>query len=595
MPDHAASHPVSRRSMNTAAFAFPLNVYARLLELREGRVDYLHYGVFEAPDEPVTVAQQRASDLMWQALPGPCRLLEVGVGLGTTLARLRAAGYEATGITPDAAQIQAARERCAGTIAVEQSRLEDFDRGAGQWQALLFQESGQYIAPVALFEAADRLLHEGASSIVVMDEFALDRREDGDHGLHALGAFCALAARRGWTLTKRVDLSRQARPTLDYLRSGLETLAQPLAADLGIAHEELATLAASIRRYQRLYDEGVYGYALLRFDRAARPEDRLVETGPAQAPAMRQLFSDVFRHEMSPEHWHWKYGDGRGRGIALMRGDRMLAHYGGVTRRVLCRGEAVLASQSCDVMVDQRGRSGLVRHGPMAQVASTFLETQLGWGQPHRLGFGFPSDRAFGAAERLGLYAAVDTVMRASWPPAARSASASEVAEELRAADLAPGGRRCAAVDGLWHGMAESLRDAIVGVRDSAWLHHRYFARPGVSYRAFYLRRRWTRRPVGVVVLRRHERHLEVLDLVGPPTAFAALIAQARRHAADAALERVDCWITTSQLHLLSAIDPPAFTATPMGITVPANVHTPGPVDDLRGRWFLLAGDADFT
>jgi hypothetical protein len=32
-----------------------------------------------------------------------------------------------------------------------------------------------------------------------------------------------------------------------------------------------------------------------------------------------------------------------------------------------------------------------------------------------------------------------------------------------------------------------------------------------------------------------------------------------------------------------------------MGITVPANVHTPGPVEDLKDRWFLLAGDADFT
>jgi hypothetical protein len=580
--------------MSTAAFAFPLNVYARLLELREGRADYLHYGVFDAPDEPVLVAQQRASDLMHDVLPGPCRLLEAGIGLGTTLARLRAAGYDACGITPDTAQIQAARERHGDTLAVVPSRLEDFDRDAGQWQALLFQESAQYIPPVALFEAADRLLHDGPATIVVTDEFALDRREDAHQGLHALAAFCALAARRGWTLAKRIDLSQQVRPTLDYLLRGIGESGDRLVADLGITRDRLAALAESLRRYQRLYDQGVYGYALLRFDRAAKPPDRLVEMGPQHAAAMRQLFADVFRHEMTPEHWHWKYGEGRGRGIGLMRGERMLAHYGGVTRRVLCRGEPVLASQSCDVMVDQRGRAGLVRHGPMAQVASTFLETQLGWGQPHRLGFGFPSDRAFGAAQRLGLYAAVDTVMRAAWP-AAVSRSGFQVAEDLRPDDLAPGGRRRARVDGLWRQMAESLRDAVLGVRDAAWLHHRYFGRPGVAYDVVYLRRRWTRRPVGLVVLRRQERHLEVLDLVGPPTAFPALIALARQRAADAALERVDCWVTASHLHLLSGIDPPSFTATPMGITVPANVHTPGPVEALKDRWFLLAGDADFT
>jgi hypothetical protein len=580
---------------STAAFAFPLNVYARLLELREGRVDYLHFGVFESPDEPVHQAQQRASELMWAALPPPCRLLEVGTGLGTTLARLRMSGYSAIGITPDGAQIEAAHERHDGSVAIVPSRLEDFDRDAGQWQALLFQESAQYIRPVALFEAADRLLHDGPSTLVVTDEFALDRRDDTHHGLHALNAFCALAARRGWTLTKRTDLSQQARPTLDYLLRGLAEFGPRLAADLNVKPGQLAELAVALRRYQRLYAEGIYGYALLRFDRDGRPGERLVETEAAatHVAAMRQLFADVFRHEMTPEHWQWKYGDGRGRGVALMRGERMVAHYGGVTRRVLSRGEPVLASQSCDVMVDRRGQAGLVRQGPMAQVASTFIEQQLGWGQPHRLGFGFPSDRAFGAAERLGLYEAVDAVTRASWPAAAPSGR--EVAEPLHAADLLPGGRRRAAVEGLWRQMAESMREQVVCVRDADWLHHRYFARPGIAYEAFYLRRRWTRRPVGVVVLRRHEGHIDVLDLVGPPAAFPALIAQARRHAAGLGLQRVDCWITVSQLHLLSAIDPPAFSATPLGITVPTNVHTPGPVDELKGRWFLLAGDADFT
>ena len=578
---------------STATFAFPLNVFARLLELREGRVDHLHFGIFESPDEPVLQAQRRASDLLWQALPPPCRLLEVGTGLGTTLARLRASGYQATGITPDGAQIHAAHERHDGAVLIEAARLEDFKHDAGLWQALLFQESAQYVSPVAIFDAADRLLHDGPSTLLVMDEFALDRRDDSHHGLHAQGAFIALAARRGWALTKRIDLSQQARPTLDYLLQGIAEYGPRLRADLNVPQEQLDELAASLGRYQRLYAEGVYGYALLRFDRAAKPADRLVETGVAHASAMRQLFADVFRHDMTPEHWQWKYGDGRGRGVALMHGDRMVAHYGGVTRRVLCRAEPVLASQSCDVMVDRRGQAGLVRHGPMAQVASTFLEQQLGWGQPHRLGFGFPSDRAFGAAERLGLYAAVDAVTRASWPAAARSGG--EVAEPLQAADLLPGGRRRAAVDGLWRGMAASMREAVICVRDADWLHHRYFARPGISYEAFYLGRRWTRRPVGVVVLRRHEGHLEVLDLVGPPAAFPALIAQARHHAAELRLQRVDCWITVSQLHLLSTIDPPAFSATPLGITVPANVHTPGPVEELKDRWFLLAGDADFT
>ena len=572
--------------MTTAEFAFPLNVYARLLELREGRVDHLHYGVFDAPDEPVLAAQQRAIGLLCGALPAPCRLLQVGIGLGATLARLRGAGHAAVGITPDAAQIAVARARHGQAIEVEQSRLEDFHRDAGQWQALLFQESGQYIAPVALFDAADRLLHDGPSTLVVMDEFALARRQDGHEGLHALDAFLALAARRGWTLARQLDLSRQAQPTLDYLLHGIREAADRLVAELGVTHEQLATLAEALERYRHLYREGVYGYGLLRFERARKPVDRLVEMDAARAGAMRQLFGEVFGHAMSPEHWHWKYGNGRGRGVALMQGERMLAHYGGVTRRMLCRGEPVLASQICDVMVDPRARAGLSRRGPMAQVAATFLETQLGWGQPHRIGFGFPSDRAFGAAERLGLYSAADAMSRAFWPPAPRSGT--DAAEVLQPPDLGPQGRHRAVVDGLWRQMAQALGHAVVGVRDADWLSHRYFARPGVAYELFLL-------PQGLVVLRHHERHLEVIDLVGPPAAFPALVAQARQRALDCGLERVDCWITSSQLPLLAGIDPPSFGAMPLGVIVPANVHTPGPVEELKNRWFLLAGDADFT
>ncbi len=93
------------------AFSFPLNVYAHLLQQVEGQADYLHFAVFEPGQNDVRRAQERASELLWQALPPPCRLLEVGIGLGTTLARLRAAGYDAHGITPEPAQIDAAHAR----------------------------------------------------------------------------------------------------------------------------------------------------------------------------------------------------------------------------------------------------------------------------------------------------------------------------------------------------------------------------------------------------------------------------------------------------------------------------------------------------
>lgn len=576
-------------------FAFPLNVYARLLELREGRVDYLHYGIFESLDEPVLAAQERASALLWQALPAPCKLLEVGIGLGTTLSRLRAAGYQACGITPDASQVEFARQRHGADLPAVVSRLEDFEQQAGQWQAMLFQESAQYIHPMALFEAAQRLLWDGPATLVVMDEFALQRSAAGHDGLHQLDHFCALAARMGWQLVQRTELSHKAAPTLDYLSRHTAAMQPRLMAELGVTTAELAGLDASNQRYQANYRQGVYGYALLRFERSASPAQHLVQAVPGHEATVRSLFSDVFGHTMSAEHWRWKYGEGRGRAIGLSRDGALLTHYGGVSRRISYFGEPALACQVCDVMVSAEANSALHRRGPIYQTAATFLELEIGWGQPHRVGFGFPTDRAFGVAHRQGLYDGVDSVVCASWP-ASDKPHASRCSQEVLAN---PGEsldeHQRQVIDGLWQRMVEALPQVIAGVRDADWVQHRYLMHPSFRYELRLLRHAWTRRAIGLLISRRHERHLEVLDLIAAPADFGELITLARQQAAAQGLERVECWITQSQLGCLSAIDAEQCTVTPLNITVPSNAHTPGPaVEEVRNHWFLMAGDTDF-
>jgi hypothetical protein len=576
-------------------FAFPLNIYARLLELREGRVDYLHYGIFESPDEPVLAAQERASAQLWQALPPPCRLLEVGIGLGTTLSRLKAAGYQARGITPDASQVDFARQRHGSDLPVAVCRLEDFNQGAGEWQAMLFQESAQYIDPMALFEAAQRLLCEGPATLVVMDEFALQRSADGHEGLHQIDHFCALASRMGWRLVQRTELSRQAAPTLDYLLRHTTELQQRLMEDLDVTPDQMAGLDASNRRYQRHYRNGVYGYALLRFERDSRPAQHLLQVVPEHEAAARALFSAVFGHSMSAAHWQWKYGEGRGRAIGLLRDGRLLTHYGGVSRRISYFGAPALACQVCDVMVSPEANTALHRRGPIYQTAASFLEHEIGWGLPHRVGFGFPTDRAFAVAHRQGLYDAVDSVVCASWP-ASDKPHAARCSQELVAGHgqaLHEGERL--AIDGLWQRMAAALPQVMVGVRDADWVQHRYLMHPSFRYELRLLRHAWTRQPIGLLVSRSHEQHLEVLDLVGAPANFNELITLARQQAAAQGLQRVECWITQSQLSCVSSIDADQCTVTPMNITVPANAHTPGPaIEELRDRWFLMAGDTDF-
>ena len=222
---------------------------------------YLHYGLFEHPGDRLVFAQERSTELLLSRLPPPpCRILDVGIGLGTTTAWLRLKGYEAFGITPDEHQIAMAREkyeglpfRCAAFETLESDRTFD---------VLLFQESSQYIDSEALFAKAATL----APRVLVIDEFAL-QPIDEEGALRSLEGFLAAAARHGFKVAEELDLSAKAAPTMDYFTDRIPAYRDRLIADLGITDEQLEHLIESGVKYRQRYADGVYGYRLVDLER----------------------------------------------------------------------------------------------------------------------------------------------------------------------------------------------------------------------------------------------------------------------------------------------------------------------------------------
>ena len=193
-------------------FYYPLNVFMHILTHEEGDVPYLHYGLFEHPGQSLAQAQERSTELLLSRLPAPpARLLEAGIGLGTTLHRLTRMGYDVVGITPDEKQIAAVHERYAGSVDARCVAFEQFPI-PDRFDAVFFQESSQYIDARALFAKAREL----TSHVIVLDEFAL--RPGGT--LHRYDDFLAAADAHG-------------------IESG--------------------------RRYRQANDDGTYGYRLLQF------------------------------------------------------------------------------------------------------------------------------------------------------------------------------------------------------------------------------------------------------------------------------------------------------------------------------------------
>ena len=224
-----------------------------ILAHEEGAVRHLHYGLFERADDTLLDAQERSTELLLSRLPPPpASLLEVGIGLGTTLARLLSLGYEADGITPDAHQIA-----MATALPVRCAAFETFDPGR-TYDAIVFQESSQYIDAETLFTRAAAL----APRVIVLDEFAL-QSIDEEGALHSLQRFRKAASRHGFTVTEELDLSAKAAPTMDYFTDRIPAYREELISDLGITNEQIEHLIDNGVKYRERYARGLYGYRLL--------------------------------------------------------------------------------------------------------------------------------------------------------------------------------------------------------------------------------------------------------------------------------------------------------------------------------------------
>ena len=239
-------------------FYYPLNVFMHILGHEEGGARYLHYGLFENENESIAAAQEHSTDLLLAHLPPPpARVLDVGTGLGTTLARLTDLGYEATGITPDEKQVAMVRSVHGDRVRVVNIAFENlFPQG---FDVVFFQESAQYIKPAALFAKA----REVTNTVLVLDEFSTAAGQP----LHLYSAFLEAASAYRFVKREEIDLSARAAPTVAYFPERIAKYRRSLIDDLGVSDQQIDDLLASGKRYGEMYAKGTYVYRFLRFER----------------------------------------------------------------------------------------------------------------------------------------------------------------------------------------------------------------------------------------------------------------------------------------------------------------------------------------
>lgn len=318
------------------------------------------------------------------------------------------------------------------------------------------------------------------------------------------------------------------------------------------------------------------------FRKAAVPRWQVRHVRTTDFDEIATLFQEVFGHPISRELWSWKYANGHGNGVVAARHGALIAHYGGMYRDVMLCGKPDWVFQICDVMVHPKERGVMTRQGPFLLTAATSAEI---YGP---LGFGFPNARAMEVAAKMGLYAEVGQMSEVRWVP-----SAPRFRLRTRLQPVVRGHAASQAlVESMWVAMANDLQRDVVGVRDWAFVEHRYFNHPHNQYEVLAVTSRLTGKPLGLMVLRRMEAMCELVDVITPLDNLPLLIDQARRLTGMWGLPYLYCWITKNHLSRFLAT---GGQEVALNVSIPTSCWTDDPrADVFKDRWWLMSGDTDF-
>lgn len=558
----------------------------KTLELEFGAAPHQQIGLFGAAATiaDIPAAQQAFSQLLQDAIvtnsPPGARVALVGTVLSQLATDLAACGVKARLL----------------------KNVGEFEAGSlGEFDFVVVAGTYCYLDQLSILSRCREQLRPGAQ-LLIFGEFLQDDGEIEFSSLAQLSSLRQLAARLGYQINSERDLSEDAHASVQLFNRLLDKHSAQLLGEGSLVKESVMAAKDSFAAMERELGTGRRKFHLLQLQRAATTDESalgeyaLADYGDRSsfaAAEIADLFERSFEKSFNPDLWHWKYDGGDGKCVVarIEKQGAIVAHYGGAPRKILYFGKPAVAIQVCDVMVLPEQRSQYGKSSLFFKIAATFLEREIGNTVGHLLGFDFPNQKAMNIATRLGLYEKTDDFIELQFPALAL-ADGVMVAEEL---DTAREEHR-EAIDHLWEQMAPAYASGIVGRRDSAYVHYRYFSHPygrDGLYHRLLLKGSPEGQALACAVLKPHEGGLLLMDLICAPAQMSGVIRGLQHMLATTSPgQPLKMWLTRGWIGTLIG---DGVIVKELGIEIPCNSWNPGPAAArLYGKWWLTAGDMDF-
>jgi len=236
-------------------------------------------------------------------------------------------------------------------------------------------------------------------------------------------------------------------------------------------------------------------------------------------------------------------------------------------------------------MVAETHRGTLSKKGPFYLSVSSFLGKFVGQDLTYLLSYGFPNARAMRLAERLGMYEEVGTLLDVSW------SSQNSPIFNFSSFDFSLDEHR-QILDRLWQAMAAEFTDRSIGIRDLAYIRHRFHEHPSLYYNLHLVSLAGDSETIGLLITREVESRLLLVDVVGETHNFHRLVEAGRHLAFEKECKDLYGWLTEVDYSLIANTD---VITGEKPLRLPLGVYSPGlKASEVQDKWFFMCGDSDY-
>ena len=307
------------------------------------------------------------------------------------------------------------------------------------------------------------------------------------------------------------------------------------------------------------------------------------------SPAVCKLFKKIFKQEMTTAHWRWKYERPYSREIVVYRNEQLVAHYGGVGSQVMLDGKESKAIQITDLMVDPAVRNTVRTASPFYLSAKYFLESFVGYNNPFLLAYGFPSERAMGLSEKLGLFGPVGKIWESSWQVKQTDRALKGKIIELDENNFSRFEKN---INRLWIKTSQALNKNYVCKKDAEYFQWRYLNHPSKHYSLYLVESRMTRKPKALFVLKQENNKCMLMDILIRSLDIESVIGLVMGICVQRQCAELSTWHSDLFSTLFSVHD---SRQNELPIIIPANTCSKGPEPDTQiNKWWFMPGDTDY-